>query len=116
MEPGSTDQESSAVSVSSLARQQTSATPRSSCLVPGLGVDDAFVLCAEFSRATKDEPEAEVHERCAKACRRGGVSIFVTSRAAYGFGQGCAHALVAPSSPGDQDRRIEGVTVCIHHL
>jgi predicted RND superfamily exporter protein len=48
-------------------------------LLLGLGVDDAFVLCAEFSRATKADPEMPVHDRCALACRHGGVSIFVTS-------------------------------------
>jgi predicted RND superfamily exporter protein len=48
-------------------------------LLLGLGVDDAFVLTAQFAHATKTKPEASIQERCAMACMHGGVSIFITS-------------------------------------
>merc|ERR1719316_234475 len=48
-------------------------------LLLGLGVDDAFVLTAQFAHATKQEPESSIQRRCGLACMHGGVSIFITS-------------------------------------
>ena len=48
-------------------------------LLLGLGVDDAFVLVAQFRHATRTEPESTVQRRCALMCQHGGVSIFITS-------------------------------------
>lgn len=58
-------------------------TSQLSNLVPflllGLGVDDAFVLVGEYSRATLATPGASVEERVVAAVRHGGVSILITS-------------------------------------
>jgi predicted RND superfamily exporter protein len=48
-------------------------------LLLGLGVDDAFVLYAEYNRACKMHPKASIERQVALACRNGGVSIFITS-------------------------------------
>jgi hypothetical protein len=48
-------------------------------LLLGLGVDDAFVLTAQFAHATKMEPDSSIQRRCGLACMHGGVSIFITS-------------------------------------
>merc|ERR1719313_1299868 len=48
-------------------------------LLLGLGVDDAFVLTAQFAHATKMEPDSSIQRRCGLACQHGGVSIFITS-------------------------------------
>lgn len=48
-------------------------------LLLGLGVDDAFVLSAEFFRAQKENPGASIEERVTLAAKYGGVSILITS-------------------------------------
>lgn len=58
-------------------------------LLLGLGVDDAFVLMAEYHRATREHPKASVEKRIALATRHGGMSILITSVTdafAFGFG------------------------------
>merc|ERR1719258_450442 len=48
-------------------------------LLLGLGVDDAFVLYAEYNRAARMRPKESIERQVAVACRNGGVSIFITS-------------------------------------
>lgn len=48
-------------------------------LLLGLGVDDAFVLSAEFFRAQRENPGASIEERVMLAAKYGGVSILITS-------------------------------------
>ena len=48
-------------------------------LLLGLGVDDAFVLSAEFTRATRADPTLPISERLGLAMKHGGVSILITS-------------------------------------
>ena len=48
-------------------------------LLLGLGVDDAFVLCAEFSRARRLFPKKSTEEQIGIACSHGGMSILITS-------------------------------------
>ncbi len=48
-------------------------------LLLGLGVDDAFVLSAEFRRACTLMPGASIQQRIGSAVRTGGMSILITS-------------------------------------
>jgi len=48
-------------------------------LLLGLGVDDAFVISAEFFRATTKYPTMPVQQRTVYAAKYGGVSVLITS-------------------------------------
>mmetsp|Transcript_89707 Transcript_89707/g.254130 ORF Transcript_89707/g.254130 Transcript_89707/m.254130 type:complete len:992 (+) Transcript_89707:100-3075(+) len=48
-------------------------------LLVGLGVDDAFVLVAEFVRHSLAKPEISIEERCGLMAKSGGLSVLVTS-------------------------------------
>lgn len=48
-------------------------------LLLGLGVDNAFVLVAEFTRISKQSPEKEIPERIALTGESAGTSVFLTS-------------------------------------
>lgn len=67
-------------------------------LLLGLGVDDAFVLAAEFQRAKKLDPAATPEDRMIAASKHGGVSILITSATdALAFLVGSATVLPALS-------------------
>jgi len=48
-------------------------------LILGLGVDDAFVLAAEYLRHTTESPDISVADRISRTAQTGGTSVLITS-------------------------------------